>query len=509
MGVVFEHKDSVFFIGGTGTKAGVIPSGGVTRAKYEAMVAEDGYFDMTRIMGANGDVKWDVFGAILTEYQGGSVMITKAGAFTGVEAGMLAYIDFSSAYDDGMYEITGATDDVIIISSLNYISNVTVTFIGIGGAFSSLQDAVDYIDATSHSVWLLTNKDEMLTSTLDITAGGSITNNHHLYIWGFNTSPPTNLFEPSGDMDFNETTKATGTYYASALDIKINGSVPAGKKVVLDGNDAAIQLVTITSGRNIHFRNFEFKDVASNNDLIELSGTAIGLVFCGCAITGNYEYVMDGSYQHGAFFYDCYFKESQYYSYIKWDATLYAGRFYRCLFDLGNNIYVSAPHASFVNCIFVNGVYGFRTYHNCAYNCTFYSQSIAPARSDASTFTCQLVNCIIIPAEGVTDFAVSISAGSINFVSNNVYYGADGVALAKPFDQSGVSFTPFGGGNLAQDPSMVDPANNNFKPRNQNVLTRGVSDINGNPSQIGAVIAKHRSKSKASMSNQGRMKIFR
>jgi hypothetical protein len=510
MAEVFEAVDTVFFVGGIGTKAGTTPAGGVTRAKYEAMVVEDGYFDMTRIMGANGACKFTIEDAAVTN-NGGFVMLTKAGEFAGVESGMIAYVSFLGSYGSGIYELTYINSDAVTINSLEYVSN-TAAIVQVGGAWDSLQTVLDNTDVTINNIWLLTNKDETLSSTLDIIDGGNLSGNKHLYIWGFNTTPPANLFEPSGDMDFNETTKTAGIYYSSSLAIKLNGgSASAGKKVVLDGNDAAIQLVTLTNVQNTHFRNFEFKDVADGYDLIGVSGALYNTTFCGCSHTGNYKYVMDagGGSTYSIFFYDCYFRESQYHSTLRINGNMYGSLFLNCIFDLGSNTRASIPFAVFLRCIFIDGVYGTKFITGFAESCTFYNQSDAPIYSNNPTQQGHVLNCIVVPAAGATDFAAYVYGGSLGLWMNNSYYGADGVALAMSFNQSGSPFTPFGGGNLAQDPAMVDPANNNFKPRNQDVLTRGLSDVNGNPSQIGAVVSKHRFVSKAGLFSPGRMKIFR
>ena len=175
---------------------------------------------------------------------------------------------------------------------------------------------------------------------------------------------------------------------------------------------------------------------------------------------------------------------------MKFTPTIWGGGFVNCVFDLGSNSYVHGTYATFNNCIFIDGDSGLILRDNLVVNCTFFNQNTSPVLTN-STNSGHVINCILVPVAGATDFAAEITSGSLGFFFNNCYYGADGNALTKPFDKSGTAFTPFGGGNLAQDPKMIDPANNNFKPRNQNVLTGGMADVSGNPSQIGAVIRKH------------------
>ncbi len=506
---VFNYKETVFFAGGIGTKAGVGSfnvATGVTKAKYDAMVVEDGYFDMSRIMDANG-------GYLHTEvidgedvYEGSYLECGVNLEALGVEAGMLAYIE---GYDvpggGGLFEIQEVEgydlyfDEDIILADGEDVS------VFIGGASASVRGMLNYTNSTLNDVWILTNKTEPYGGTTSITNEGSLANDKHLYVWGFNTMPPTNLHEPSGDMDYG------GAYYASALDIKINGSVPGGKKVCLRGPGASqFNLFNLTSCANIHFININFGGMTTGFDVFNLSSTTYGLTFHGCAFTRNYYYLFDGSATYGWLFHDCYFERAYYHTSIRFDAAMYGCLFLNCVMNLASSNHFYAAYANYINCLFINGDYGLRLANNHAYNCTFYNQDIAPVTVNNSSHLGHIFNSIIIPKTGASDFAIDIQNGSMGAFMNNCYYGADGAALTKPFnDENDAAFTPFGGGNLAQDPAMVDPANNNFKPTNRDLLTGGLPDASGNAGQIGAVTRKHRFQGRPAMGRTATKRFFR
>ncbi|MCK5172484.1 MAG: hypothetical protein KAR47_03785, partial [Planctomycetes bacterium] len=184
---VFERTASVFFVGGTGTKAGSAYAGGCTRAWYDANFSQ-----LSDIMGANGAPLIAEAGCSYDEYDN---RITKAnaGEFDGVEVGMVAYIsDGDVDISTDRYEITAVdpSGDWIEVSNIDASGNATGITVNIGGAFDSLQNASDYTDAGMRDVDIFTNKAETLSATLDLDTGwGNIYMNSHKRFEGFSLIP--------------------------------------------------------------------------------------------------------------------------------------------------------------------------------------------------------------------------------------------------------------------------------------------------------------------------------
>lgn len=499
MSKVFDLKSAVLFVGGRGTKADCATiAGGVTKAYYDAaVIADGGSFDLSRVMGANGAIFGNDSG-LSPIAQNGINTDTDFDAL-GLEAGMCVFLSGTDVITDGLHEVDSVagtnvefTEAVFEAEGGGWAGDVDIT---VGGGFSSITYTITYTDATSYDQWILTNLDEVRTGAISIGQGGNLSDNTHLHIWGYNTVPPPNLYEPTGDMDYNETTKTAGTYYVSALDIKVNGSVPAGKKVVLDGNGGSFGIFDITSGQNIHFHNMEFKGVADTYDLFKLNTSAKGFGWHGCAFTATFERPVDGTGGTSMFYYDCYFDWGTHSNSLTWGSSNIGGLFLNCVFDLdGASSYLLAPYAAFINCLIIGGGYGLANFNNVVYGCTFYKQTVTSIYSNNAAYCATaIINNIVIPADGDNDFVIDLTNGSINTFMNNCYYGALATgAVDNPFDkEGGGAFTPFGGGNKSANPLMVDPENDDFrlKPTSP-CLNTGIKLLGDGFSTIGAWLRK-------------------
>ena len=129
---VFEYEASVFFVGGTGSKAGSGNSGGCTRAWLDGNFSE-----LADIMGSNGAPLIAETGCTYDDDEG---RITKAsaGEFAGAEVGMVAYIsDGDVDITTDRYEITDVdpSGDWVEVSNIDADDNATGVTINIGGAF--------------------------------------------------------------------------------------------------------------------------------------------------------------------------------------------------------------------------------------------------------------------------------------------------------------------------------------------------------------------------------------
>lgn len=187
MGFVFAEKDSVFFIGGRGTKAGDVNAGGCTKEFWGNL--HNPNKTLADVMGTNGEpisaaAAWNGAGSAcaITESAAGKILITKAGAFADVSAGLIANCVFSAGPQppwDGRYEVNAAqlTANTIEIDE-SWVTNMACD-VKVGGAFDEMQVASDNTSASfgasPQNVELLTNKNETFAGTgdqIDIDAGG-------------------------------------------------------------------------------------------------------------------------------------------------------------------------------------------------------------------------------------------------------------------------------------------------------------------------------------------------
>ncbi len=561
---VFNTEDSVYFVGGIGTKVGDNDAGGITRTVYESDPTPSTY------MAANGAAKFE---DVASNYN------TTTGVIT-LTSDIITSNDFvngwvvnvkqggADAFTDGYYKITdsiggGGTSSITIDSGLGADDTVDVD-IWIGGAFISLQGALNNVDATSgFNVWILSNKDRVVNQSQDLQQGGSLANNSHLYIWGYNLTPPPNLFEPTGDRDYNESTKTAGANYASALDVLDNsvetistttgndienfrvekfaafGAISVDDAVHLSGGDVvnegwyvvlakpggnnsldflantftaaqgsnitvrlggsgaapvdskthlyaddAFDLITITSGENVHFRNFDFVGNRAN-DIINLSGDANNISIHSC-VTNSFDDLIGGGKSILGLFADCYIGQPT----TSIDLTTSeGGAFLSCIFDLGTKQGINDNYWALIKCVFINGTIAVTFARNKISRCVFYNQTSSCIFANASTRSFWAMNNIFMPAVGASDNVIDLGAGggSVGLFSNNIYWGADGNAVSTPFDNNGTPFTPFGGGNKSADPLFVDAANNDFRllPGSP-AFNLGIKDIFGGAGIIGA-----------------------
>ena len=188
MGVVFSEKDSVFFVGGRGTKAGDADAGGCTKEYWGNL--KNPNKTLADVMGSNGEPisgseSWngsqtacDVIES--TDHTGKVKIVGLSGdPFEYVEEGHVVNVEFGGIYSDGRYEVISRdfTDEKLEID-LVYISDTTCDAKA-GGAFDKLQKVLDGTAAdfggSPHNVEILTNKDETFSGVgdqIDVDRGG-------------------------------------------------------------------------------------------------------------------------------------------------------------------------------------------------------------------------------------------------------------------------------------------------------------------------------------------------
>lgn len=183
MGVVFSEKDSVFFVGGRGTKAGNDNAGGCTMDYWGDLWSPNKL--LSDVMGTNGEPvsdssTWGGSQTACTVSDNGSgfVRITKTGCFGSCEVGHVANVSFAAPISiyNGRYEVTAVNANYI---DIDMGAETGTCDVNVGGAFAKLQTALDNTTAdaalTPFDVFILTNKDETFTGAgdrIDIDSGG-------------------------------------------------------------------------------------------------------------------------------------------------------------------------------------------------------------------------------------------------------------------------------------------------------------------------------------------------
>lgn len=183
MASVWTEEDSVYFVGGRGTKTGDVKAGGCTK-EFWGDLTNPNYL-LSDVMNTNGEpvsaaAAWNGSGnaCTVTQSTAGKVLITKAGAFTDVIAGLVANVDFSAVYFDGRFKVNAAqlTANTIEIEQA-WSANVNCD-VKVGGAFDKLQTASDETSAMGgYDILILTNKTETFAGAgdeINIDAGGGL-----------------------------------------------------------------------------------------------------------------------------------------------------------------------------------------------------------------------------------------------------------------------------------------------------------------------------------------------
>jgi len=180
---IFATEASVFFVGGAGTQAdSSAVCGGCTRDWYD-----NNFIALTDIMGANGA---PLVAITSGEPEADGITLTKTGECGDVEAGMVAYLSGTNV-TTGLYKVISATSNTIVFPAATFVIGggwADDLVCNVGGAFDTLQNAKDNIDATSYNVHIYSNKSA--DALIDIDGNcGSIANKSQLFLIGFGTLP--------------------------------------------------------------------------------------------------------------------------------------------------------------------------------------------------------------------------------------------------------------------------------------------------------------------------------
>jgi len=464
-------KDTLHFVGGRGTLAGDADAGGgCTEAAWDASGSLSDFMD------TNGEpwTKIDDDSAAVTDRGDGKVRVTKASAFdhTEIVVGTIAYIYNYSGGTDGRYEVLAVdvSDNYVDLDLTHGGDDVAVSCI-VGGAFDTLQNAIDKADeADNANRYLWSNKDEILTAGLAVNISGTVAKDYHVFIKAFHTTP--------GDMDGPD-----GTYYGGAINaFNDYNSYPLRNSNaawgVIDGDGGSYDLIDNNKQHNVHWHNYHFKNITGTRYLFygsSVSGPTNGGGVTNCRFEDT---SATGAGVYGKFngFYvnDCYFGDTQYYgSYF--DSSSNGVSISNSIYDMGNTandrcVHIDGAGATIKNCLFLNANYaGVRYKGNglCnVYNNTFYGCGMAFDISGANSIGAAWNNIFDMPA--IDDYAVRIddtNLGSLAYCDYNCAYStAAGAALTIPYyDKTKDAAIPqIGSNNIQKDPMFDNAAGGNF-----------------------------------------------
>jgi len=403
MAVIFQSKDSVFFVGGRGAKTGDANAGGCTKEAWDDPAKLNQ--DLSNVMGTNGEVlsgasAWtgSQNGCSVSD-DSGKVRLTCSGAFGNCSAGLVANVAFPTGeYADGRYEVLTAAADYIRIDLDYSATGQTTADAKVGGAFDTLQNASDNTSANMSSpgpwnVWIYTNKNEIVSSQIDIDTGGGSGIGTRKIIEGFYTAP--------GDM------RRGGAHY--------------GEYTEFDANGGTIRVFYIKNISNVEFRNIHAtnSDQGANHEAFFLSGTTsmnfIRFVNCRASYArsgwrvNNYnvyglhciDCIAHDNSAYGFYFYgrghvamNC-----KSYKNTAYDFYTHAGTnlLLSCIADGQNtassNFYMSNGQAFLVNCVFYNAAnYGVHT--NGVAACVYMTNTIVKGAGVRNIYN-EAGNCII------------------------------------------------------------------------------------------------------------------
>ncbi|MDH4237935.1 MAG: hypothetical protein OEW48_00070 [Phycisphaerae bacterium] len=496
MGNIWSTNESVFFVGGRGTKAGdANAGGGCTKDVWGDLKSPN--LSLSDVMGTNGEPVSDpsawngsATACTVTQSSAGKLLITKTGAFTNVIAELIANVNFSSVYGDGRFRVNAAqlTPNTIEIEYPYSVDNTCD--VKVGGAFDKLQTALDNTtaDQTSYNdVNILTNKSMTFSGTgdrIDIDAGGGNGN--------------------------------AGTW-KRIIGIDDNGvELAAGSYVQFDANGYACHVFKVLNVHCIEFRHICVSDAANTHYGFYITATGYyqGFLLKDCKSTGcKYGVYSDTFYIRGLIIMGGYYSS----------ATGPALCFQACRWvnvlgvELVGSLAGALIDGDVIGTLLVDGCvlrktgnYSLGIHSNnwdtflVIRNCVFYDIDDCIKLNDAESRLVQHNNIFLLHT-AATGEVINRVAGSIMYSDYSCAWAIDGEPMASG---------RWGGNGLPehaieQDPQFVDADNGDFRPRNQNVLRGGKPDIADNETEMGAILQKYQFARRAKAANFGRLQIMR
>jgi len=479
---VFETKDSVFFVGGRGTKAGNSNAGGCTLAAWEdaGLVNKN----LAKVMDDNGEPFCNVIASV-TDNGSGKVRITNVGDISIPCIGLIAHVFFDGLHVNGRYEVIAWNPIDWIDIDLAFVGNENC-FVRVGGAFDTAQNAWNNTDASQYNVIIHSNKNQSktdgnFTATWNLgTAGGSLADKSIKHFVGFDTQPGDEGqigFDGEDDEDFSTD---GGIRFGSAIE-----SVSFENVIVEDA-------YTGWNARNDSVNSIRFIKCEGN------SGTGYGWSL---------------GYGKNFVLISCQGNHNSWYG-----------------FNLGYSS--GGPNHLLVNCIaHDNTREGFRSIGSCygsaLLGCVAYNNggsSYSGFSTNSYSGCGAMINCVAYN-NGKHGFEFKrVNPVAINCIAKDngqwgFYADTSGnlmvphVAYCCAHGNSSGQYSLPGAlpeqNSIEQDPQFVDAANGDFRPRNPAVLRGGKPDTSGNPTQMGAILQKYQFGDRERIANMARLRIIR
>ncbi|HPD47912.1 MAG TPA: right-handed parallel beta-helix repeat-containing protein [Anaerohalosphaeraceae bacterium] len=498
---VFYGHRSVFFVGGNGDKSGrTALAGGCTQEWWDSQCPNGTDSEKTAAMNklmVNGGPVADEAGCAFT---GSDRHITKAGCFAGVEVGMAAYVVETPVPDVNLqtmrYHVTAVdpAGDWIAIGDASG-GNTTVT-VKVGGAFDTLQSALDETDASLHSVTIWTNLDETLAGSVSVDAGGNVLYNTFKRIVGFHTVP--------GDMGRG------GGWHESPLTILRNGVIDTDRCVSLNGNSGGFSALYFYGADNLIFENVHLRDTGGQSAL-NFATVCRNIVVRNCRFSGvsfiistEADHVLfDGCYSHNDILSHQHAVKGHNNVFLNCVGRMATGT------NLAN---VVNRGGSVIGCIVVGGQFGVRVagaggYANVLGN-TFIGTEVDGVLLDGCDGVTVVDNVFSLAPGAVGIF--SRSGGSVPYNDHNCFIETDGTPAAMTgTSYAGAEAPDAGEHSVGADPDFANAAGYDLRPRNPAVLRGGRPQPDGTAPVIGAIGQKYVFPERGRMVNAGRAGVMR
>ncbi len=499
---VFFGHSSVFFVGGNGDKSGrTALAGGCTRAWWDAQCGDGTEAEKAAAMGklmVDGGPVIDEAGCA---YSGATNRITKAGCFGAAEVGMVAYVVETPTPGVHLatmrYRISGvdAGGDWIEIGDATGL-DATVS-VKVGGAFDTLQSALDETDASNRSVWIYTNLAEAPGgSIIADVGGGSVMRNTFKRIEGFHSVP--------GDM------ARGGSRYESALEVLQNGGVDWTRCISLDGGNGGFSVLVLDGVDNLVFENVAVRRTGAQH-AVYFATPCRNAVFRNCRFS-DVQIVVDTAAEH-AVFDGCYSDDdivSHHYN-LRGSNGMLIGCVARLA--VGTNLCNLVGKAGAVTgCMAVGGQYGVRVINAGGYatvlNNTFFGTEVAGVLLDAGDGAIIKNNVFCLSAGAVGIYVRN--GGSVTMSDYNCYCAADGSALESTGSGYAGGEAPSAGEHsLSVDPEFANAAGYDLRPRSAAVVRGGAPQADGKATVMGAIGQEYVFARRGRTMNAGRMAIVR
>jgi parallel beta-helix repeat protein len=455
---------TIHLVGGLGTKAGHSKSGGgIKKSVWDVDPTLSNYMD------SNGGPKYSDASAT---YDNDTGIITASGSIFPTQTDALkdwiVYVEGTN-FDTDRYLITASSQNTITIASGKGQGADRTVDIYVAGAFDSLQNAVDNTDASDAGslVTIYTNKDETLDGAVGISTGGSLANNTYKRIVGF------------------------------------GASVDDKQQVILDATSVNYG-IRFQSVANVFVENIHITKASINNwDDTPGANYNVALVNCRASQASQNGFYMYSS-TYGCILIDCRADNNGYTGFFINDRQV--GFVVNCLSESNGfrgfflrDALMAYCVAAGNSCQSTRGAVdiGSSGYGGVAYSCVAYDNGVSTS-NPAFSFGGQgsvAVNCIALGNEGE---AFKRTGNAVLYISrcashnNNLNYPS----------------VYIGEGNLETDPQFADADEGDFRPRNPEVLRGGMTDTNGNATQMGAIIQAYQFARRARMVNHGRLSII-